>query len=98
MRRQGSGPDLRWPAATTSACGLAWPPVTSGSAGPGRDISLDLGLTHFIDDRPDVHETLRGAADCQYVFGPQAAPGPRSGIHTPTWADVQHLVGQTLLQ
>src|SRR5260370_6150547 len=33
-----------------------------------------LGLTHFIDDHPEVHAAIRGAVDHQYFFGPQRRP------------------------
>lgn len=29
-----------------------------------------LGLTHFIDDHPEVHAAIHGTVDHQYFFGP----------------------------
>jgi hypothetical protein len=55
-----------------------------------------LGLTHFVDDHPEVHAAIRGAVDHQYFFGPQRHPVPDYGHHAPTWADVEHLIEQTL--
>src|SRR5512142_302240 len=53
---------------------------------------LDLGLTHFVDDHPEVHAAIRGTVDHQYFFGPQPRPVPDYGYHTPTWADVERLI------
>ena len=47
----------------------------------------ELGLTHFVDDRPEVHDAIRGAVRFQYFFGPQRQPVPPSGIHVLTWAE-----------
>ncbi|MEQ4209786.1 hypothetical protein ABN028_28560 [Actinopolymorpha sp. B17G11] len=53
---------------------------------------VELGLTHFIDDHPDVHAAIRGTVDHQYFFGVQRQPVPGYGHHTPAWADVeQHI-------
>ena len=57
---------------------------------------LDLGLTHFVDDHPEVHAAIRGAVDHQYLFGPQRRPAPPYVRHTQTWADVERLVLPTL--
>ncbi|GAA3640934.1 hypothetical protein GCM10022223_70200 [Kineosporia mesophila] len=35
---------------------------------------LELGLTHFVDDRPDVHAAIADVVPHRYLFGPQ---GPR---------------------
>lgn len=56
----------------------------------------ELGLTHFVDDRPDVHEAIHGIVDHQYLFGPQRQPAPPYVRHTATWAEVEHLVLGTL--
>lgn len=53
---------------------------------------LQLGLTHFVDDHPQVHEAIRGVVAYQYFFGPQRRPVPCYGFHTPTWPDVDHLL------
>lgn len=55
-----------------------------------RDHAEDLGLTHFVDDRVDVHQHLRGVVRRLYLFGYQrrgTAPPPWLKA-TPTWADV----------
>jgi hypothetical protein len=62
-----------------------------------RTHCLDLGLTHFVDDHPEVHAAIAGAVDHQYVFGPQARPVPSFGVPAPTWADALRLIESTLL-
>src|SRR5215831_11035774 len=42
---------------------------------------VDLGLTHFVDDHPEVHEAIRGCVEHQYFFGPQRLPVPPYGVH-----------------
>ncbi|MGC5032988.1 hypothetical protein [Micromonospora sp. DT229] len=61
-----------------------------------RAHSLDLALTHFIDDHPEVHAAIQGAVDHQYFFGPQRRPVPYYGHPTPTWAEVERLVIDSL--
>ncbi len=41
-----------------------------------REHALELGLSHFIDDRLDVLGHLRGAVPELYLFGWQPAPAP----------------------
>jgi hypothetical protein len=55
-----------------------------------------LGLTHFIDDHPDVHAAIRGTVDHQYFFGPQRRPVPGYGQHAPTWVDAERLIERSL--
>ena len=55
-----------------------------------------LGLTHFVDDRPEVHEAIRGVVEYQYFFGSQSGPVPDYGLATPTWSDVERLVELSL--
>jgi hypothetical protein len=50
-----------------------------------RDHAVALGLTHFVDDRVDVLEALRGAVPRLYLFGAQARPAPAFAIHVPDW-------------
>jgi hypothetical protein len=58
----------------------------------------DLGLTHFVDDHPEVYAAIRGTVDYQYLFGPRRQPVPGYGIHAPTWDDLQTLIPGTLNQ
>jgi hypothetical protein len=55
----------------------------------------ELDLTHFIDDRPDVHAAIRGVVDHQYLFGPQSGAMPDYAIAAPTWPAVEALIRQT---
>ncbi|MFK3979638.1 hypothetical protein ACI2K4_04580 [Micromonospora sp. NPDC050397] len=63
-----------------------------------RDHCLQLALTHFVDDHPEVHTAIRGAVVHQYFFGPQRRPVPGYGQHTPTWVDVERLVNRSLVR
>jgi hypothetical protein len=56
----------------------------------------ELGLTHFIDDRLDVHEAIRGTVDHQYLFGPYGHRLPSYVQPTPTWAEAERLILSTL--
>jgi tRNA(Leu) C34 or U34 (ribose-2'-O)-methylase TrmL len=56
---------------------------------------LELGLTHFVDDHPEVHAAIRGAVEHQYLFGPQRRP-VQHARHAATWADVERLVRESL--
>ncbi len=48
----------------------------------------DLGLTHFIDDKPDVHLALEGIVPHRFLFGPQRSPQSLSGVtDVLTWPD-----------
>ena len=57
---------------------------------------LELGLTHFVDDHPEVHDAIRGAVSHQYFFGHQAQPVPDYGVHALTWADAERLIEASL--
>jgi hypothetical protein len=56
----------------------------------------ELGLTHFVDDHPEVHAAIQGAVDYQYFFGPQRQPVPGYGIHAATWAEALRLIEASL--
>ncbi|MBM2614399.1 hypothetical protein JIG36_02355 [Actinoplanes sp. LDG1-06] len=49
----------------------------------------ELAITHFVDDKLDVHEALRGVVEHRYLFGPQRAAAPGWVRHTRTWAEVE---------
>ncbi|WP_433683478.1 hypothetical protein [Nocardia sp. CA-119907] len=57
----------------------------------------ELGITHMIDDRLEVHLALRDLVPHLYLFGVQAEPVPEWIEHTPTWPDVESAVGATLV-
>ena len=44
----------------------------------------ELGITHMIDDRLDVHRAIRGIVPHLYLFGPAGAP--EWVRHVPDWA------------
>jgi hypothetical protein len=54
----------------------------------------DLGITHFIDDRFDVLDAMRGVVPNRYLFGPQREDTQRNSPVTEvlTWADVARLL------
>lgn len=45
----------------------------------------DLAITHFIDDRPDVHVALAGIVPHRYLFGPQRKRAPGGVVPVITW-------------
>lgn len=50
----------------------------------------ELGITHFIDDRPDVLEHLAGVVPHRYLFGPQRKPCSMADVvAVPSWAHVR---------
>jgi len=57
---------------------------------------VELGLTHFVDDHPEVHAAIRGTVDHQYFFGPQRRPVPGWAHHAPTWPDALRQIRGTL--
>jgi hypothetical protein len=56
----------------------------------------DLGLTHFVDDHPEVHAAIRGVVRHQYFFGPQHDPVPGYGFHARTWSEAEALIRVSL--
>ena len=61
-----------------------------------RGHCVELGLTHFVDDHPEVHAAIHGVVAYQYFFGPQAAPVPAYGRHAPDWRQAERLILSTL--
>lgn len=49
------------------------------------DHCRQLGLTHFIDDRPDVLGHLQGVVAHRFLFGPQRGPADPALRPTLTW-------------
>lgn len=60
-----------------------------------RGHCLDLALTHFVDDHPEVHTAIAGAVRYQYLFG--ARTGRPPAVAAPAWDDVERLVRATLV-
>ncbi|MEV0245709.1 hypothetical protein AB0H76_03860 [Nocardia sp. NPDC050712] len=56
----------------------------------------ELGITHMIDDRIEVHQALRGLVPHLYLFGAQAQPVPDWVCHVPTWDDAEPVILATL--
>ncbi|MBF6214697.1 hypothetical protein IU433_25695 [Nocardia puris] len=52
----------------------------------------ELGITHMIDDRLDVHRALRGLVPHLYLFGVQPEPAPDWVEHVATWPAVETAV------
>lgn len=57
-----------------------------------------LGITHFIDDRVDVLEAMRGLVPHLFLFGPQRRPvdGLNWLTAVPDWPAALHAVLQSL--
>jgi hypothetical protein len=49
----------------------------------------ELGITHMIDDRLDVHRAIRDVVPHLYLFGPQNGEVPNWVVHTPNWRAVE---------
>jgi hypothetical protein len=57
---------------------------------------LELGLTHFVDDRIEVHEAIRDVVGHRYLFGPQRGPAPGFVTPVPDWPTARRLIEATL--
>lgn len=53
----------------------------------------ELGITHMIDDRMDVHRAIRDLVPHRYLFGPQEEQAPDWVTVTLTWKDVEQAIG-----
>lgn len=49
----------------------------------------ELGITHMIDDRLEVHEGLRGTVPHLFLFGFYSGSIPAWVNHTPTWPEAE---------
>jgi hypothetical protein len=56
----------------------------------------ELGITHFVDDRVDVHTAIHGVVEYQYLFGPQAGPPPPFTTHVLTWPEARRHIESTM--
>lgn len=61
-----------------------------------REHAAELGLTHFVDDRPDVLEHLRGLVPHLFLFGPQRAPVPEWATWVADWREAEGVLTGTL--
>jgi hypothetical protein len=57
----------------------------------------ELGITHMIDDRMDVHRAIRDVVPHRYLFGPQSEPAPDWVVPTLTWQDVRREILDQLM-
>ncbi len=57
----------------------------------------ELGLTHFVDDRPDVHAAIHDIVEYLYLFGPQTEPAPAYTTPVATWPALRRLIESTHL-
>jgi hypothetical protein len=58
---------------------------------------VDLGLTHFVDDRPDVHAAVQDVVTYQYLFGPQSGRPPAYVTSVSDWPELEGLITGTLI-
>lgn len=56
----------------------------------------ELDITHFVDDRVDVHTAIHGVVDHQYLFGPHGGAVPAFTTHVPTWRQARAHIEATL--
>jgi hypothetical protein len=56
----------------------------------------ELGITHFVDDKLDVHQALRDVVAHRYLFGVQPTPAPAWVQHTETWAAAEDAIVRSL--
>lgn len=61
-----------------------------------RDHALELGLTHFVDDKIDVHRAVGDIVDHCFLFGKQRGPAPAFCTPVLTWLDAERAITQTL--
>jgi hypothetical protein len=54
----------------------------------------ELGITHFVDDRVDVLEAMRGVVTRRFLFGPQRKPPPADAGLEPVagWRELARLL------
>ncbi len=55
----------------------------------------ELMITHFIDDRVDVLEHLRGGVDHLYLFGEQKSRAPHWTTAMPSWREAEALIASS---
>jgi len=61
-----------------------------------REHAEALGLTHFVDDRRDVLEHLRGLVPHLFLFGPQREAPPGWVAHVAGWAETEAAIQTTM--
>lgn len=58
--------------------------------------AAELGLTHFVDDRPDVLGHLAGIVAHRFLFGPQRRPPATGLIPVADWAAAEQAIAARL--
>jgi hypothetical protein len=53
-----------------------------------RGICEELGITHMVDDRLDVHEAIRDVVPYRYLFGAQPQEAPAWVLTPQSWAEL----------
>jgi hypothetical protein len=61
-----------------------------------REICAELELTHFVDDRLEVHAAIRGAVAHQFLFGSHNDPAPDYVIPVVDWNQAEDAIVTTL--
>lgn len=56
----------------------------------------ELGLTHFVDDRPEVHASIRGVVDCQVLFRGRGATAPAWLRAAASWPEAEEILRLSL--
>jgi hypothetical protein len=49
----------------------------------------ELGITHFVDDRPDVHDALAGLVPHRYLFAGEDVRLPPGVLRTTGWSEAE---------
>jgi hypothetical protein len=57
---------------------------------------VELGLTHFVDDRADVHRHIEDVVEHRFYFGPQRKAVPPPGVHVPDWPTAERAIRASL--
>lgn len=57
-----------------------------------RDICLELGVTHFVDDRADVLQAMSDVVPNRYLFGPQQQAAPAGITAVLDWAAAERAI------
>ncbi|GAB6903221.1 hypothetical protein [Kineosporia succinea] len=55
-----------------------------------------LGLTHFVDDRPDVHAAIVDVVGHRYLFGPQRERVSVDAVRVADWVETELLIEESL--
>jgi hypothetical protein len=62
------------------------------------DHCADLRVTHFVDDRNDVLEHLRGIVEHLYLFDKRSEGGAPGFVPVASWSEAESAINDTLTQ